>query len=354
MYTEAYDAFSLLLTAWACVNLALEEPWLLSCAATGARGASPACATHGAALLAYLQPADAAVAGLLLGECVLKAFCQGLWGPPGSPAYLRSPWHAVDVGVAVAGLGALGVGWGGEGGLAGPALRAVRAIRALRALRGLRFFRATALASIIDTLGAMLPALGSSLLLVLLFMYIFAVIGLQSFMGAMNLCNDSVMSQAGACVGEFVVAGPNCAFLPTLQLEAACKAMGEASNFTMPRIYEPLLREWGWGGGGRCCCARTRRRAHGTRKAHAHTHALARTLHTHHMLVPSPIPLPLPSPSLPSLSLSLSSHTRARLPSSLSGSQLGRLSYVNLPPAMLAPPARPAAPPAPPHCPLPR
>lgn len=60
----------------------------------------------------------------------------------------------------------------------------------------------------------------------------------------MNVCNDFSVSAGSDCVGKFVLSGRNCAFLPTLEEEMACKALGPASNITFPRRYESALPNW--------------------------------------------------------------------------------------------------------------
>lgn len=242
VYTGAFDALSFAFTLWACLNLALDEPWVVQCQAGTVQ-----CSPMGWSMVAYLRVADTVITAFFCLEVGLKATAQGVWGPPGSFAFLRSRWNVLDVVIAATSVAGLAVGQ--QTTPSGPPLRSIRVIKALRSLRGLRLLRASALASIIDTLYFMLPSFGNSLLLVLLFMYIFAVIGLQSFAGTQNVCNDFSVGGGEGCTGNFTLSGRNCAFLPTPALELACKAMGAQSNFTFPRLYESLLREWvcsGW------------------------------------------------------------------------------------------------------------
>ena len=82
--------------------------------------------------------------------------------------------------VALTSVFALAIGQ--QGWVAGAALRSIRSARALRALRGLRLFHTTSLATVLDSLWVMLQPAANALVHVFLFMYVFAIIGLQSFM----------------------------------------------------------------------------------------------------------------------------------------------------------------------------
>jgi len=244
-FSDAYDAGALVFTVWSCLNLALEAPYLSRC---GDASPPAACAnTSTPALSMYLLVADGIVAFCLLAEVGVRVFIQGIWKSP--HAYFRSRWNVADAGVALLSAVAFFVSplanrssniWLSRG----STLRAVRVVRAARALRVLRFFRHGYLSHILDTVTAMGPGVINAATLIALFLYIFAVIGLQSFMGSLNVCNDFSVSRGADCVGNFTLVGRNCAFLPTEALEAACKAMGSGSNFTFPRIFEAQNPNW--------------------------------------------------------------------------------------------------------------
>jgi hypothetical protein len=210
--------------------------------------APPACARSSTFVLSwYLFAADAIVAFYLVAEVGVRIFVQGIWKAPHS--FFRSKWNVADAGVALFSLIGFFVSplasrssslWLQRG----SALRAIRVVRALRVLRVLRFMRYGYLSHVLDTLTAMLPGVLNAATLIALFLYIFAVIGLQSFMGILNVCNDVSVTGRAECVGNFTVMGRSCAMLPTVALEGACKAMGNASTYTLPRIYEAQNPNW--------------------------------------------------------------------------------------------------------------
>ena len=176
IFSDGFDRFSLVITVFACLNLALDAPWLATCGTVAAKAACHDTTAH--ALVAYINGADAAVTAFFCLEVATKTVCQGVWGS--HHGYFRSRWNVLDVTVALTSVFALAIGQ--QGWVAGAALRSIRSARALRALRGLRLFHTTSLATVLDSLWVMLPPAANALVLVFLFMYVFAIIGLQSFM----------------------------------------------------------------------------------------------------------------------------------------------------------------------------
>jgi hypothetical protein len=127
----------------------------------------------------------------------------------------------------------------------GQALGAIRSIRGIRVLRVLRLIRQfTAITLISDVIVAMIPGALNASVLIFLFIYIFAIIGMQTFGGTENICNDFSISAQADCTGTFKLSGPNCAFLETQAKEDACKAMGNSSVYVMDRRWEAQLPNW--------------------------------------------------------------------------------------------------------------
>lgn len=226
--SDHWGWLSLLFTFWCCLNLGLNEPWLQTCDPTS----GSTCATR----RAYLVAADAIVVAFLLVEIGL-----GFLARPA--AFFTSRWNQLDVAIVVTSVASLSLGEVTS--VPGTNLRAIRAFRAFKALRVFRIVRhLTALEGMLHTMAGIIPAASSAFVIVCIFLYIFAVIGLQSFMGRLNVCNDPYASDgvvgAEQCRGTFTLRGPTCAYLPTPELEAQCR---ESPNGHpgFPRIYEAQM-----------------------------------------------------------------------------------------------------------------
>ena len=231
--SSAFEWFSFGITLLSCFNLAFDEPWLITC---DSNDSTSACAK----MNNYIVYCDAAVVAWLTLEMLLRMLAQGVFGAKHS--YLSCNWNICEVIVVVTSIVALGLG---EIFGPGQSIKAIRVARALKVVRVLKLVRGLeVLADLSDTLTAMLPAFANAGVLVFLFLYIFAIIGLQSFMGSLNICNDFSVSTSDQCTGNFTLKGPNCAFLPTQYQEDACKAMGNLSTVTFPRQFEAQLPNW--------------------------------------------------------------------------------------------------------------
>ena len=221
---------SLAFTVLSCINLGLDEPWLLTC--------TPTAGSYCANLTNYLAVCDPIVVAFFTLEALLCLTSN----PAG---FIASKWNWLDLVIVVTSI--VGLALGQISTASGLVLRAIRAGRALRALRVFRIFKGfKAMEAMLDTLGGIAPAAGSAFTIVAIFFYIFAVIGLQSFGGRMNVCNDPYASPSGGlvdakvCTGTFTLKGPTCAYLPSADLEAACrKSPTGYPNF--PRSYEAIL-----------------------------------------------------------------------------------------------------------------
>ncbi|KAK9816645.1 hypothetical protein WJX72_003272 [[Myrmecia] bisecta] len=99
-------------------------------------------------------------------------------------SYFRSAWHWLDaMVVAMSLVTAL---------LAQSNLRWVRAFRALRVLRPLRVIKAVPeLQLVVNALLSSLPKLGNVVVVSLVFMVVYAILGMELFMGKMSSCSNS-------------------------------------------------------------------------------------------------------------------------------------------------------------------
>ena len=60
-----------------------------------------------------------------------------------------------------------------------------------------------------------MPRIANVVLVTMLFFVIFAIIGVQNFMGALRVCNDATINVRKDCVGLFNLTLDNCAWQPT-------------------------------------------------------------------------------------------------------------------------------------------
>ena len=230
-----FEWLSLAVTMLSCVNLALDEPWLSVCPSTDS-----ACA----ALNSYLFNCDSFVIAWFTFEAVLKIIAQGFVGFKHS--YLASGWNVVDFVIVVTSIVGHAMRANVSASSALPPIRALRGVRVIRVLRLIK--QAPMLSEMADTLAFMLPAAISASVLVFLFVYIFAIIGQQSFSGILYACNDFSVSDKDACVGTFFLTGRDCAYLPTLAAEQNCARLAPLGSnstfFPFPRRWDNLNPNW--------------------------------------------------------------------------------------------------------------
>lgn len=114
--------------------------------------------------------------------------------------YMRSPWNVLDIIVVAASLmdfvvmvkasTATQEPEGGEGGALTSNLKSVKALRALRALRPLRMIsRNQGMKLIVNALLASLPSIMNVTIVCILFILIFAIVGVSFFKGAFGFCS---------------------------------------------------------------------------------------------------------------------------------------------------------------------
>lgn len=125
----------------------------------------------------------------------------------GQTAYLRNPWNILDFIVVVASLVdfivtvqtstaaaltdlAASGSAGGEGGNLSSSLSSLKALRALRALRPLRMIsRDPGMKLIVNALLQSIPSMGNVTIVCMLFVLIFAIMGVDFFKGLFKYCS---------------------------------------------------------------------------------------------------------------------------------------------------------------------
>jgi hypothetical protein len=233
-----FERVVLLLILISSINLALDEPKVEAC-----RGLPASDPDSCADLAAWLRVSDIVLAALFMAEAAVKILALGLWAP-GPAAYLRSSWNVLDFVIAVISVAAAAAENGAAGGgTSSSGLLAFRAFRALRALRPLRVIsRYPGLKLIVNSIMSALPRAFTALVVNFLFLFVFAIVGLQNFGGALSSCNDPSVSDAGACTGTFQLVDGACALLPTDAEEAACR--GSVAGVAFPRLWAPAPRNF--------------------------------------------------------------------------------------------------------------
>jgi len=122
---------------------------------------------------------DIAFTSIFTLELILKVFALGLYEKP--TAYIRSAFNILDGLVVITSLASLAIGSSG-----GSSVRALRIMRILRPLRSIRRFPGLKL--VVNTVIAAVPAVGYVCLLGLASMSIFALLGMELFMGKFWSC----------------------------------------------------------------------------------------------------------------------------------------------------------------------
>jgi len=231
-----FDAVTTLFTIVSCLNLALDEPRLSDglCFSSSAE----TCAL----LSSYLDVSDNVVAAWFSLELVVTIFSMGLVDIPGT-SVLRSSWGILDVLILAVSYTAI-VLQKASGSFVVQSLRALRALRALRVLRAIQ--RLPQLRLIIDAIALSFPRVKETVAVLLLVMYIFAVTGLQQFMGGAWSCSSfgpgAIGGSADSCVGSFVATGDFCAMASTDEIELQCRR--SPNGMELPKVW--YAHPWGF------------------------------------------------------------------------------------------------------------
>lgn len=145
-------------------------------------------------LKAFLSHCDRTFIGIFTVECVLKVVHFGL--VLGPKAYMKNGWNLLDFFiVAVSWISLI------------PELSALRTLRVLRPLRLVS--RSSGMRLIMTSLFKSLPDVSNVFGVVLIFQLVFAILGMQLFMGSLASCSDPSIATREECVpsraGERVV-----------------------------------------------------------------------------------------------------------------------------------------------------
>lgn len=138
---------------------------------------------------------------LFVGEFVIKIVVMGFYW--GDRTYLRDPWNILDFVIVFFSV----VTWLLEAYATGD-VSFLRGFRALRALRPLRVVsKNEGIKTVVNALLESIPALINVLLIVILFLMVFGILGIQLFKGQLGVCNDGAEEIANktVCTGEYLV-----------------------------------------------------------------------------------------------------------------------------------------------------
>ena len=122
-------------------------------------------------------------------EMFVKIIATGFYYSSGS--YWSQPLNRLDLLVVVFSILGLAVGKPSTPAAGASRVGWVKSIRVLRALRPLRVInRNRAMQHVVNAIMVAIPAVANIFLLLLLFIFIFGIIGVQLFQGRMNYCHD--------------------------------------------------------------------------------------------------------------------------------------------------------------------
>lgn len=138
-------------------------------------------------------------------EFVIKVIVMGFYW--GERTYLRDPWNILDFVIVFFSI----ITWILEAYATGD-VSFLRGFRALRALRPLRVVsKNEGIKTVVNALLESIPALINVLLIVMLFLLVFGILGIQLFKGQLGYCNDDgeLITNKTMCVGEYLVPQAN-------------------------------------------------------------------------------------------------------------------------------------------------
>jgi hypothetical protein len=223
-----FERLTLFVILVSSINLALDGPNAEQCDQKPCADAQLECSN----LRSYLDGADIAITTYFVLEMALKIVAMGVYFHP--MAYLRNSWNVLDTLIVLVSIVSLATASGSVKGL-----RAFRALRALRPLRAVSRFPGLKL--VVNSLLTSLGKVKDVAAVVSLFIFIFAVIGMQNFRGVIAACNDPSVATQADCVGTFTLIGDMCGYLPTQEQEDACRA---TTGVDFPRIWQSLPRNY--------------------------------------------------------------------------------------------------------------
>jgi len=130
-------------------------------------------------------------------EFVIRVIVMGFYW--GERTYLRDPWNILDFIIVFFSF----VTWFLEAYATGD-VSFLRGFRALRALRPLRVVsKNEGIKTVVNALLESIPALINVLLIVMLFLLVFGILGIQLFKGQLGVCNDGadIITHKQNCTG---------------------------------------------------------------------------------------------------------------------------------------------------------
>ncbi|XP_033121214.1 voltage-dependent calcium channel type A subunit alpha-1-like [Anneissia japonica] len=141
--------------------------------------------------------------GIFTLELIMKVVDMGLILHPG--AYIRDIWNILDATVVICALVAFGVNASSDGSGSGD-LSTIKCLRVLRVLRPLKTIkRIPKLKAVFDCVVHSVKNVVNIAIVYFLFMFIFAVIGVQLLKGRFNYCTDMSKVTQDECQGNYFV-----------------------------------------------------------------------------------------------------------------------------------------------------
>ncbi|XP_040575808.1 voltage-dependent calcium channel type A subunit alpha-1 isoform X2 [Lepeophtheirus salmonis] len=156
-----------------------------------------------------LQYFDYVFTAIFAIECLLKILDLGACAHPGS--YLRDIWNVLDSLVVSCAL----ISFYFQGTPMGQKLKSVKLLRVLRPLKMVN--RVPALKAVFDCVVTSLKNVFNILIVYMLFLLIFAMVGVQLFNGKFFYCSDASKGNAEECQGEYFVFGEHGETSPTVE-----------------------------------------------------------------------------------------------------------------------------------------
>jgi hypothetical protein len=221
-----FDFITILTTVIACINLALDSPTLNECATTSCKS-----------LFWYLEVSEIVCVSVFALEVLIISMARGFIDKPYSS--LRNGWYQLDIITIATSIAALayvdstafGVNVLGT-------FRIVRASRVIRVLRTISLM--PSLRIVIDAIILAFGRAKETVGVLLVIMYVFAVLGLQSFLGGSMTCSDAgpgMFSTGGAdyCQGTYIARGDLCKMANSTEMESLCR--NSPQGLELPRIW---------------------------------------------------------------------------------------------------------------------
>mmetsp|Transcript_19618 Transcript_19618/g.30232 ORF Transcript_19618/g.30232 Transcript_19618/m.30232 type:complete len:229 (+) Transcript_19618:3065-3751(+) len=133
-------------------------------------------------------------------ECALKIVVLGFYF--GEKTFLKDPWNILDFIIVLFSI----LTWVLEATTENQDISFIRGFRALRALRPLRVVsKNEGIKTVVNSLLQSIPALLNVLLIVILFLAVFGILGIQLFKGQLGHCNLNELLNKTMCLQDYVL-----------------------------------------------------------------------------------------------------------------------------------------------------